>query len=193
MSGAVSVCFCFAFGRSRMMYRLVMGLGAVLILVAPAWAAEGRSLAIVVSRDTQSLAVYDGDQVIDTSRVSTGKPGHATPTGIFTIIEKQKYHESNLYSSAPMPFMQRITWSGVALHESNSVPRHPASHGCVRLPHAFAKSLYGMTETGVPFVIAYAPRTPESIEQPALCRPTNPAENGTLLSDATLRLKSISD
>lgn len=176
-----------------MMYRLVMGLGAALILVAPAWAAEGRSLAIVVSRDTQSLAVYDGDQVIATSRVSTGKPGHATPTGIFTIIEKQKYHESNLYSSAPMPFMQRITWSGVALHESNSVPRRPASHGCVRLPHAFAKELYGMTEMGVPVVIADEPLTPSALIHPFLFRPSNPASNGTLLSEAKLRLNPISD
>ena len=176
-----------------MMYRLVMGLGAALILVATARGQEARSLAIVVSRDTQSLAVYDGDQVIATSRVSTGKPGHATPTGIFTIIEKKKYHESNLYSSAPMPFMQRITWSGVALHESNSVPRRPASHGCVRLPHAFAKELFGMTQMGVPVVISDAPLTPSAMIHPFLFRPSNPATNGMLLSEAKLRLDPISD
>ena len=176
-----------------MIDRLVLGLGAALFLSAPAWAGEGQNLAIVVSRDKQSLVVYRGSQVIATSNVSTGKPGHATPTGIFTVLEKQKYHESNLYSSAPMPFMQRITWSGVALHESNSVPRRPASHGCVRLPHAFAKSLYGMTEAGVPVVIADEPLTPEGIAHPTLFRPSNPATNGTLLSDATLRLKPVSD
>ncbi len=176
-----------------MSYRLVLGLGLALIVVAPAHAGSARSLAIVVSRDTQSLAVYDGDQVVATSNVSTGKPGHATPTGIFTIIEKQKYHESNLYDSAPMPFMQRITWSGVALHESKSVPRRPASHGCVRLPHGFAKDLYGMTETGVPVIIADAPLTPAAVSHPLLFRPVNPASSGTLLSDAELRLAPIAD
>ena len=105
-----------------MTYSLVLGLGAALILAEPAFAGSAAPLAIVVSRDTQSLAVYRGTEVVATSRVSTGKPGHSTPTGIFTILEKRKYHESNLYDSAPMPFMQRITWSGVALHESASVP-----------------------------------------------------------------------
>lgn len=176
-----------------MTYRLVLGLGLALVLVAPAHAGSSKSLSIVVSRDTQSLAVYDGDQVVATSNVSTGKPGHATPTGIFTIIEKQKYHESNLYDSAPMPFMQRITWSGVALHESKSVPRRPASHGCVRLPHGFAKELYGMTQTGVPVIIADAPLTPASIRHPLLFKPVNPTGSETLLSDAELRLSPIAD
>ncbi len=176
-----------------MLYRVVLGLGTALILAVPAYGGSARSLSIVVSRDTQSLVVYDGDQVVATSNVSTGKPGHSTPTGIFTILEKQPYHESNLYSSAPMPFMQRITWSGVALHESNSVPRHPASHGCVRLPHGFARQLYGMTETGVPVVIADQPLTPAEIIHPLLFRPSNPAENGLLLSDARLRLRPVSD
>ncbi len=176
-----------------MSYRLIMGLGLALILAAPAHAGSSKSLSIIVSRDTQSLAVFDGDRIVATSNVSTGKPGHATPTGIFTIIEKQKYHESNLYDSAPMPFMQRITWSGVALHESKSVPRRPASHGCVRLPHGFAKELYGMTETGIPVIIADAPLTPASLTHPLLFRPVNPAAGGTLLSDAELRLSTISD
>lgn len=176
-----------------MSYRLVFGLGLALVLVVPAHAGSSKSLAIVVSRDTQSLAVYDGDQVVATSNVSTGKPGHATPTGIFTIIEKKKYHESNLYDSAPMPFMQRITWSGVALHESKSVPRRPASHGCVRLPHGFAKELYSMTETGVPVIISDAPLTPAAVSHPLLFRPIDPSDSGTLLSDAELRLAPISD
>lgn len=176
-----------------MSYRLVFGLGLAFVLVGSAHAGQSKSLAIVVSRDTQSLAVYDGDKVIATSNVSTGKPGHATPTGIFTIIEKKKYHESNLYDSAPMPFMQRITWSGVALHESKSVPRRPASHGCVRLPHGFAKELFSMTETGVPVIISDAPLTPASVNHPLLFRPTDPSEGETLLSDAELRLAPISD
>lgn len=173
--------------------RMIMGLGTVLFLSFPAWASSGQSLAIVVSRDRQSLVVYRGSEVVATSNVSTGKPGHATPTGIFTILEKRVYHESNLYDSAPMPFMQRITWSGVALHESKHVPRRPASHGCVRLPSGFAKTLYGMTEPGVPVVIADEPLIPASVSHPNLFRPANPAANGTLLSDASLRLQPISD
>ncbi len=105
-----------------------------------AMAGDGQVLQIVVSRDLQSLKVYDGDKVVASSKVSTGKPGHETPTGIFSVLEKRKFHRSNKYSDAPMPWMQRITWSGVALHESNSVPNYPASHGCVRLPLPLPRS-----------------------------------------------------
>src|SRR3569623_3625662 len=127
---------------------VLIGLLAATALVDPAFAADARTLQIFVSKDKQSLAVYDGAEVVATSKISSGKDGHTTPSGIFSVIEKQKYHESNSYSNAPMPFMQRLTWSGIALHESNSVPRYPASHGCVRMPGAFAKSLYKMTEMG---------------------------------------------
>lgn len=126
---------------------------------------------IVVSKDRQSLAVYDGDKVIATSKVSTGKRGHTTPSGIFSILEKKVYHESNLYSASPMPFMQRLTWSGIALHESNSVPNYPASHGCVRMPKAFAKMLYQMTERGVHVVIANQPLVPQPFENSMLFQP----------------------
>eukprot|EP01032_Pedospumella_encystans_P006163 gene6163-7380_t len=78
------------------------------LLASTALAADG-PLQIFVSKADQSLTVYDGDQVLATSKVSTGKPGHTTPSGIFSILEKRKYHESNLYSNAPMPFMQRLT------------------------------------------------------------------------------------
>ncbi|KQV31755.1 hypothetical protein ASC97_18910 [Rhizobium sp. Root1203] len=171
-----------------MFSRLVFGLGllSATALVHPALAADARTLQIFVSKDKQSLAVYDGADVIATSKVSTGKPGHGTPSGIFSVIEKQKYHESNLYSAAPMPFMQRLTWSGIALHESNSVPRYPASHGCVRMPAAFAKQLYRMTEMGVPVIITDAEVTPRPIEHPALFHPDAP-EPPPLLSDAVLR------
>jgi peptidoglycan hydrolase-like protein with peptidoglycan-binding domain len=124
-----------------------------------------------VSKDRQSLAVYDGDKVIATSKVSTGKRGHTTPSGIFSILEKKVYHESNLYSASPMPFMQRLTWSGIALHESNSVPSYPASHGCVRMPKAFAKMLYQMTERGVHVVIADQPLVPQPFENAMLFQP----------------------
>lgn len=176
-----------------MFVRVALGLSTALVLAVPALAGSARSLSIFVSRDTQQLAVFDGDEIVATSNVSTGKPGHSTPTGIFTVIEKQEYHESNLYSSAPMPFMQRITWSGVALHESNSVPRHPASHGCVRLPHKFAKKLYGLTEMGIPVVIADEELTPSLVTHPLLFRPLSPKDPAGLLSDAKLRLAPISD
>ena len=92
-------------------------------------AEDNRTLQIIVSRSKQTLTVYDDGKLIATSKVSTGKSGHETPTGIFSILEKRKYHESNIYSNAPMPWMQRLTWSGIALHEGK-VPNYPASHGC---------------------------------------------------------------
>ncbi|ASW06200.1 L,D-transpeptidase family protein [Rhizobium sp. 11515TR] len=153
---------------------LLLGLAllSATALSHPVFAApDARTLQIVVSKDRQSLAVYDGDKVIATSKVSTGKRGHTTPSGIFSILEKKVYHESNLYSAAPMPFMQRLTWSGIALHESNSVPNYPASHGCVRMPKAFAKMLYQMTERGVHVVIADQPLVPQPFENAMLFQP----------------------
>ncbi|EJT07118.1 L,D-transpeptidase family protein [Rhizobium sp. CCGE 510] len=171
-----------------MFSRLVFGLGllSATALVHPALAADARTLQIIVSKDRQSLAVYDGTEVVATSKVSTGKDGHTTPSGIFSVLEKQKYHESNLYSAAPMPFMQRLTWSGIALHESNSVPRYPASHGCVRMPGAFAKMLYGMTEPGIPVIISDGEVAPQPIDHPTLFHPEAPAPM-LLLSDVELR------
>ncbi|TCU17341.1 L,D-transpeptidase family protein [Rhizobium sullae] len=172
-----------------MFSRFVFGLGllsATALVHHPAFAADARTLQIFVSKDKQSLAVYDGADVIAMSKVSTGKAGHTTPSGIFSVLEKQKYHESNLYSAAPMPWMQRLTWSGIALHESNSVPRNPASHGCVRMPAAFAKQLYKMTSLSVPVIISDAEVAPEPVAHPNLFRPDLP-EPPLLLSDAVLR------
>ncbi|MBX4874397.1 L,D-transpeptidase family protein [Rhizobium bangladeshense] len=171
-----------------MFSRLVFGLGllSATALVHPAFAAEARTLQIFVSKNKQSLVVYDGTEVVATSKVSTGKEGRKTPSGIFSVIEKKKYHESNLYSNAPMPFMQRLTWSGIALHESNSVPRYPASHGCVRMPGAFAKMLYGMTDAGVPVIISDGELAPQPIDHPNLFHPESPAAM-PLLSDVELR------
>lgn len=151
---------------------------------------NARTLQIIVSKDSQSLAVYDGGKVIATSKVSTGKEGHDTPTGIFSVLEKRKYHESNLYSNAPMPWMQRLTWSGIALHESNSVPNYPASHGCVRLPAAFAKSLYQMTARGVHVIISDEAVSPRPITHASLFAPPAERPAGNVLSDASLRPSS---
>lgn len=108
---------------------------------------------IVISIKKQQLTLYSGGLPVAHSRVSTGVPGHPTPQGIFSILEKQIYHESNLYSAAPMPYMQRITWSGVAMHQG-VVPNHPASHGCIRLPADFARRLWGITRVGARVIIA---------------------------------------
>ncbi len=110
-------------------------------------------LQIVISIKKQQLTLYAGGQAVAHSQVSTGVPGHPTPQGVFSVIQKQIYHESNLYSSAPMPYMQRITWSGVAMHQG-VVPGRPASHGCIRLPAEFARRLWGITRIGTRVIIA---------------------------------------
>jgi lipoprotein-anchoring transpeptidase ErfK/SrfK len=126
-------------------------------------------LIIVVSIGSQHATVYDDGTPIATTPVSTGMPGHPTPMGIFSVIQKDRYHHSNIYSGAPMPYMQRITWSGVAMHEG-VVPGHPASHGCIRLPHEFAARLWTMTKMGVRVIVT--PRNdgvvPEHFDHPSL-------------------------
>ncbi len=108
---------------------------------------------IVISINQQKLHLYsDGKEVADTL-VATGVPALPTPTGIFSVIGKERFHRSNIYSGAPMPFMQRITWSGVALHEGENIG-HPASHGCIRMPREFAMKLFSVTKVGVRVIIA---------------------------------------
>jgi peptidoglycan hydrolase-like protein with peptidoglycan-binding domain len=171
-----------------MLGRLSLGIAyATTFLFSTAALAEEAPLQIFVSKDTQSLVVYDGDQPVATSNVSTGKAGHTTPSGIFSILEKQKMHHSNLYDDAEMPFMQRITWSGVALHESGHVPDYPASHGCVRMPRTFAKSLYGMTKRGFHVVISDREVAPHVINSASLFVPRYAKPESELLSDAEFR------
>jgi lipoprotein-anchoring transpeptidase ErfK/SrfK len=124
-------------------------------------------LIIVVSVNRQHLTVYDGDRVIASSPVSTGKEGHETPLGVFSVIQKEILHHSNLYDDAPMPYMQRITWSGVALH-SGPLPGHAASHGCIRLPREFALRLWGMTKIGARVIVARNELTPVEFSDPHL-------------------------
>ncbi|MCY1316092.1 His-Xaa-Ser repeat protein HxsA [compost metagenome] len=171
-----------------MVSRFALTASFVALLLSPAtgFAGSRGPLQIIVSKDQQSLVVYDGDAVIATSPVSTGKAGHATPTGIFSILEKRRHHKSNIYSNAPMPFMQRLTWSGIALHGSNHVPDYPASHGCVRLPSAFAASLYKMTERGVHVLISDRQISPAEVKSALLFRPV-PVNIQPPLSDVPLR------
>ncbi len=164
--------------------RAALALAILPSLAGFSFAAEdGRTIQIIVSRAKQSLTVYDDGKIIATSKVSTGKPGHDTPTGIFSILEKRKYHESNIYSNAPMPWMQRLTWSGIALHEGK-VPNYPASHGCVRLPSGFAKTLFSMTERGAHVIIADEDVAPVVVRHPFLFQPTTDVQ---ILSDVPLR------
>ncbi|HEX8443683.1 MAG TPA: L,D-transpeptidase family protein [Allosphingosinicella sp.] len=111
-----------------------------------------RGVRILVSLPQQKAWVFDDGKLVDSSPVSTGKRGYATPAGTFPILQKKVHHRSNKYSNAPMPYMQRLTWSGVALHAGH-VPGYPASHGCIRFPRKFAKRLYGLTDFGTKVII----------------------------------------
>jgi lipoprotein-anchoring transpeptidase ErfK/SrfK len=104
-------------------------------------------LIISVSIGRQQVKIYDDNGVFAEAPVSTGMPGHPTPMGVFSIIQKHKFHHSNIYSGAPMPYMQRITWSGVAMH-AGVLPGYPASHGCIRMPTAFAMKMWNWTKMG---------------------------------------------
>lgn len=127
---------------------------------------------IIVSLPDQRIRVYQGTELVANSRVSSGKAGHRTPSGVFSILEKKPRHYSNLYGGAPMPHMQRITWSGVALHASASVPGYPASHGCVRLRPSFARQLFGFTQTGAHVIIANESVEPVEITHSKLFQPS---------------------
>jgi hypothetical protein len=127
-------------------------------------------LLIAISIASQKLTLYDDGVPIATSPVSTGTASHPTPTGVFAVIGKERFHRSNLYSAAPMPFMQRITWSGVALH-AGVLPGYPASHGCIRLPSDFAIRLYGTTKMGARVIISQHDLTQEEIVHARLFAP----------------------
>jgi hypothetical protein len=110
---------------------------------------------VIVSLPDQQAYVYRNGIRIGRTSVSTGRPGHLTPTGTFTILQKDKDHRSTIYNDAPMPYMQRLTWGGVALH-AGGLPGYPSSHGCVHLPLEFSKRLFEITGKGTTVVIADA-------------------------------------
>ncbi|HZV21626.1 MAG TPA: L,D-transpeptidase family protein, partial [Hyphomicrobiales bacterium] len=122
-------------------------------------------LLAVVALAEQHITVYDATGKILQAPVSTGATGYETPAGIYSIVQKEVDHHSNLYDDASMPYMERITWTGMALH-AGVLPGYPASHGCVRMPHAFAEQLYGLTELGMRIVVVREDIAPAEIEQP---------------------------
>ena len=126
-------------------------------------------MAIVSLRD-QRITVYDADGWILRAPVSSGQKGRETPAGIFSVIQKEAEHYSNLYDDAYMPHMQRITWSGIALH-GGPLPGFPASHGCIRLPYDFAARLYDLTRLGIRVIVAPSDVAPIEIVHPALFMP----------------------
>jgi hypothetical protein len=130
--------------------------------------APGAPMLAIVSLSDQRVSIYDGDgRRILQSPVSTGQTGLETPAGIFSIVQKKEVHQSNVYEDGNMPFMQRITWTGIALH-AGVLPGQPASHGCVRMPHAFAQSLFGLTDIGLRVIILRDDIAPAELEHPAL-------------------------
>jgi lipoprotein-anchoring transpeptidase ErfK/SrfK len=124
-------------------------------------------LIISISIAQQKMRIYDANGFFAETPVSTGMPGHPTPMGVFSVIQKHKFHHSNIYSGAPMPFMQRITWSGVAMH-AGVLPGRPASHGCIRMPMAFAMKMWNWTRMGARVVITPSEITPGSFSHPLL-------------------------
>ncbi|WP_291605259.1 L,D-transpeptidase family protein [Bradyrhizobium sp.] len=124
-------------------------------------------LIIAISIEKQKLKVYDSNGFFAESPVSTGMKGHSTPMGVFSVIQKHKFHRSNIYSGAPMPYMQRITWSGVAMH-AGVLPGYPASHGCIRMPMAFATKMWNWTRMGARVIVTPGELTPENFSHPLL-------------------------
>ncbi len=153
---------------------------------------KSEPMVLVVSLKQQKVDVYRGTTLVTTSQVSTGMPGHATKAGVFSILEKQRFHHSNIYSGAPMPFMNRITWSGTALH-AGVVPGYPASHGCIRLPFSFAPKLFQITTVGDNVVVARDRPVPQLIDHPALFQPLPPPAAPALVTQEPPQRQSMND
>ncbi|SDO78270.1 L,D-transpeptidase catalytic domain [Afipia sp. GAS231] len=147
-------------------------------------------LQIIISIADQRVSLFDNGALIARSSVSTGTQGHPTPLGVFSVISKQRWHRSNIYSAAPMPYMQRITWSGIALH-AGVVPGHPASHGCIRLKNDFAIRLWHLTKRGTRVIIAHDDVQPVEITNPHLFEP-KAVSGSPEFQAATVAGKSIS-
>lgn len=140
------------------------------------WGGDSRTmgpLAVVVSLTEQRAYVYRNGIPIGVTTVSTGKRGYETPTGVFTILQKDKDHRSSKYNAAPMPYMQRLTWDGVALH-AGGLPGYPESHGCVHLPSEFARLLFDASNMGMTVVVSEEGKSPEDVVHPGALSPIDP-------------------
>lgn len=140
---------------------------------APEVSAKGPAL-FVVNLATQRAILFRNGVPVAGTTISSGAPGHETPTGVFTILEKKKEHYSKTYNNAPMPNMQRLTWKGIALH-AGKLPGYPASHGCIRLPPQFSSLLFGATQLGMTVVITDLPVNPRNSTAPAMAIAKPPA------------------
>jgi L,D-transpeptidase-like protein len=143
-------------------------------------------IVVVVSLTEQRGYVYRNGIEVGFTTVSTGKPGHDTPTGIFTILQKDKDHHSSKYNDAAMPYQERLTWDGVALH-AGGLPGYPSSHGCVHLPSKFAEDLFGASHMGMTVVVVANKTAPVDVVHPASLAPVDPS-TGT--EDVEARLQA---
>lgn len=147
------------------------------------WEADAAAgpVTLLISIADQKLYVYRGQTIVAESAVSTGRPGNDTPVGVFTILQKAAVHKSNLYDDAPMPFMQRLTWDGVAIHAGRN-PGYPDSHGCIRVPNGFAKKLFAATAMGATVEVTELPMI-EGAPAPVSDYDTTIAANRTAARD----------
>ncbi|OWK30839.1 L,D-transpeptidase family protein [Sphingomonas mucosissima] len=146
-------------------------------------------VSILISIPDQKAYVYRGDSLVAVSTVSTGKEGKETPTGVFPILQKKQMHHSNLYDNAPMPFMQRLTWDGIAIHAGKN-PGFPASHGCIRVPTSFAKKLFAATELGATVEVTDASFSGDMMAPRSDAQMTAAANSSATKSDLTTFLAS---
>lgn len=140
------------------------------------WGGDNKTMgpmALVVSLTEQRAYAYRNGILIGVTTISSGKRGYETPTGVFTILQKDKNHHSNKYDNAPMPYQQRLTWSGVALH-AGGLPGYPESHGCVHLPTRFAEHLFEATNMGMTVVVSAEGDSPASVVHPRAILPIDP-------------------
>ena len=151
------------------------------------WDAEAVTagpVVVVVSLDEQRAYVYRNGIRVGAATVSTGRPGHDTPTGVFHVMQKDKDHRSKKYDNAPMPYAERLTWDGVALH-AGGLPGYPSSHGCVHLPSEFARLLFGISEMGMTVVIAKRGTAPIDVVHPPGLAPVD-ARSGAPVEEPRL-------
>ena len=138
----------------------------------------------IVSIKDQRVSLYDANGGALRARVSTGRTDYETPVGIYSVLEKQEEHYSNVYDDASMPFMQRITWSGLALH-GGVLPGYPASHGCVRMPNDFAEQIFPLTKIGMRVIVAHDDVAPVEISHPLLLKPPSAVINSASATSAS--------